>query len=136
MSDWAEEKAAAEISRLKRELSLAEAFHKVAVKERDYERALVARLMAERGSSSETTTMTRFGAHPERGIRMTAPLKEWLKKRWLLLPAQAPEGKTLAALLAVVELHRQEEDGPECWTCPQNFPCDTLRAIEKEVLRG
>lgn len=36
----------AEVARLRAELEVAQAFHEVAVKERDYERAVVARLKA------------------------------------------------------------------------------------------
>jgi hypothetical protein len=45
----------------------------------------------------------------------------------------------LAALRAVVELHQGTEpyfNAEVCIACQDTVPCQTLRAIEKEVLRG
>jgi len=56
-----------------------------------------------------------------------------------------PRLAALAALRAVVKLHRDREgdvsDGslvvnPYCAECEETWPCPTIRAIEKKVLCG
>jgi hypothetical protein len=78
---------------------------------------------------------------------MSAPLKEWLYRPYGEMTIQEIDDRhydALAALRAVVELHHETEIGEgyswqttkSCADCGEEYPCETIRAIEKEVLRG
>jgi hypothetical protein len=70
---------------------------------------------------------------------MTDRLKEWLDVEGQV--GHANWGKALAALRAVVELHSLCMEGDplrstgRCRHCDEVYPCPTIRAIEKEVLK-
>ena len=73
---------------------------------------------------------------------MTAPLKEWLDRQDTCEYDEVDENRLIAALRAVVELHQPiPEFEPEpgevahCKDCEWIWPCPTIRAIEKEVLK-
>ena len=77
---------------------------------------------------------------------MTVPLKEWLDEQDGDDLNGSAGKKVLEALRAVVELHQRgcvdEQSGAWCEECNDtegrslDWPCPTIRAIEKEVLRG
>ncbi len=67
-------------------------------------------------------------------------LQKWLDGGYKEVYASEAEQMMLAALRAVVELHKSSDladifGGYLCAGCDSSWPCPTIRAIEKEVLR-
>ena len=69
---------------------------------------------------------------------MNERLKAWLDYQDRVVPGDEDAGAMIAALRAVVELHKPYagKHGTACTAggCDNWWPCPTIQAIEKEVL--